>query len=139
MGNILVPLNLAGTGTGTVNVVATQFGVLNSALEERQMPGISLLATSGEICFTGLAAPSTTGEIRETFDLPPGTYWLLPCPLLLDGFQVGLLDAIASGADLTNCGVPKVTAVAGQTVDVQVDLMAAYRALHNLRVYSVQP
>lgn len=126
----------------TARVVTTQYDAWFQAVALDASPGVSLIAEDGSRVRTirGSFDPPGTPTMRPCdFEVPHGAYFVVPGRWGGAGWQAALLDAIAAGADLTNSGVPKVTAVEGQTVEIQVDLMAAYRALHNLRVYSAQP
>ncbi|HVZ93043.1 MAG TPA: hypothetical protein VG797_00890 [Phycisphaerales bacterium] len=103
-----------------------------------QAPGITFVGTNGQV-YTA-SAKIVPGEqpreyLQQPFSLtiPPGEYYVAPASFTATAAQIALIDAVRRGDDLTNSGVPKVTTIAGQTVNIEVDLAAAYAACHNLR------
>lgn len=113
---------------------------LSNSIEWREIQesgliaGVTLVAADGSIMFTEVAyrSPANPDELRLRTDplaLPPGEYYIAPGSFATGRVQVALLRAREQGMDLTGTGIPKVTLVEGQTVDVDVDLLATYLAI----------
>lgn len=64
--------------------------------------------------------------------LPPGEYFVIPGSSYTPD-ALALLDAIARGDDLSQSGIPRVTIVANQTVEVDLDMPVVHKILFNMR------
>lgn len=94
-----------------------------------QVQGGSVWTQCGKLTFVN----GNLNSILQPIAIPAGTYYIAPGWCTGTELQKALIDAVRRGDDLTNSGVPQVTAIAGQTANIEVDLAAAYAACHNLR------
>lgn len=104
--------------------------------ESKLVPGLTLISANGSILFTEASQFYEAGqqEIRlrtDPLSLPPGDYYVAPGVFARGRVQLALLRAREQGMNLAGTGIPKVTLVAGQAVDVDVDLLAAYNAIRD--------
>jgi len=131
------------TNEGTLNITATRLTEMLAAQRNLYFPGFMLVSPDGQGLYptTRLFTRNAAGEYALEVvgaPVPAGTFYVVPTGYMAPPWARGLLDAIAAGADLTNSGVPRVTIEPGQSVTMNIDVMAAYRALFQLRRYSVQ-
>jgi hypothetical protein len=123
----------------TVSLVLTGGQSLRRAATFHHPPGVTLVSEGGDRIWTfdcrveGDVRTEPQWILSEPVTVPAGTYYIASGLAVGLPGQRALIDAVRRGDDLTNSGVPKVTAVAGQTVSIEVDLAAAYAACHNLR------
>ena len=117
--------------TNYVGLVDTDMEVLSE--------GMTLIRTDGTILtFAALKdegqayAPVREGGVPlQPIDIPAGDYYVAP-GLFAAGTAVRLLDRVRAGeqAVLDAAGVPKFTAVEGQTANFSFDARAAYTAIN---------
>lgn len=72
--------------------------------------------------------------------VPSGEYWVSPFPWTSSGTTQALIRLVRAGVDLSGLGIPKITAVAGSQVDLEIDAAAAQSAiLHAAAAHGVWP
>lgn len=125
------------TRDATIQATVTQFQQYRHLIGFPDIQGLTYVRVGDGSIWTQrgklVKVDGVLGATLQPLQLPAGTYYIAPGWCSGSAIQFALIDAVRRGDDLTNSGVPKVTAVAGQTVNIEVDLAAAYAACHNLR------
>lgn len=126
--------------SGTLVLNGANAQAYQAAVEPRSGDGVLLVSIDGQDLYPlpeSVVIPNPSGDLvlvspRTTF--PAGQFYVLPGMAWPSAQHLSIVESLRLGADLSSAGIPMVSVVAGnETIEVY-DVMAAYAAIHQLRM-----